>query len=240
MQIISHAKLPLSYPWQQMQTEVQQLQQQWLPHFNQLHYEGSWTALALRSPGGETGHVVPDAVGAETYANTPLMQELPSIEAWVEALPCTVMSVRLLNLAAGAVIKTHRDRELSFEQGEARLHLPIFTHPKVLFTIDGQAMHMPAGECWYLNANLPHSVVNESNIDRIHLVIDCVVNDWLQQTMANATRFMAAVDAAAIQQQQAVIAALREQGTATSIKLADDLAAALQVHLSASSSNAIS
>ena len=27
MQIISHAKLPLSYPWQQMQTEVQQLQQ---------------------------------------------------------------------------------------------------------------------------------------------------------------------------------------------------------------------
>ena len=29
MQIISHAKLPLSYPWQQMQTEVQQLQQQY-------------------------------------------------------------------------------------------------------------------------------------------------------------------------------------------------------------------
>jgi len=66
------------------------------------------------------------------------------------------------------------------------------------------------------------------------------VNDWLQETMDNATRFMAAVDAAAIQQQQAVIAALREQGSATTMKLADDLEAALQVHLTASSSNAIS
>lgn len=240
MQIISYARLPLSYPWQQMQTEVQRLQQDWLPHFNAQHYEGSWTALALRSPGGETNQVVPDAIGNQAYANTPLMQELPAIAGWLETLSCEVMSVRLLNLSAGAVIKTHRDRELSFEQGEARLHLPIFTNPKVVFTINGEALHMPAGECWYLNANLPHSVINESDMDRIHLVVDCVVNDWLQQTMANATRYMAAIDTAAIQQQQAVIAALRQQGTTTSMKLADDLEAALQVHLTASSSNATS
>jgi hypothetical protein len=42
---------------------------------------------------------------------------------------------------------------------------------------------MKEGECWYLNFNLPHRVKNSGTADRIHLVIDCVVNDWLLQQM---------------------------------------------------------
>ena len=38
---------------------------------------------------------------------------------------------------------------------------------------------MAEGECWYVNVNLKHWVENQSATDRIHLVIDCVVDDWL-------------------------------------------------------------
>ena len=37
---------------------------------------------------------------------------------------------------------------------------------------------MKTGECWYANFNLPHFVSNEGDDDRIHLVIDCLRNDW--------------------------------------------------------------
>ena len=40
---------------------------------------------------------------------------------------------------------------------------------------------MKEGEAWYLNFNLKHSVVNRSAEDRVHLVIDCVLNDWLRE-----------------------------------------------------------
>ena len=39
---------------------------------------------------------------------------------------------------------------------------------------------MQEGECWYLDLSLPHRVQNRSNVDRIHLVVDCLLNDWLR------------------------------------------------------------
>lgn len=40
---------------------------------------------------------------------------------------------------------------------------------------------MKPGELWYLNVNRYHSVTNGGSTDRIHLVIDCIVNDWLRE-----------------------------------------------------------
>jgi hypothetical protein len=45
---------------------------------------------------------------------------------------------------------------------------------------------MNEGELWYLNVNQPHHVTNRSTTDRIHLVIDCVVNDWLREVLLAA------------------------------------------------------
>ena len=38
---------------------------------------------------------------------------------------------------------------------------------------------MPAGSSWYLRLSDPHSVANRGAADRVHLVIDAVVNDWV-------------------------------------------------------------
>ena len=45
---------------------------------------------------------------------------------------------------------------------------------------------MQEGEAWYLNFNLPHRVKNGSSSDRLHLVMDCTVNDWLTAQLQDA------------------------------------------------------
>ena len=37
---------------------------------------------------------------------------------------------------------------------------------------------MRSGEAWYTNINLPHGVENNGTTNRVHLVIDCIRNDW--------------------------------------------------------------
>ena len=39
---------------------------------------------------------------------------------------------------------------------------------------------MNEGEAWYLKFNLKHSVRNNGAAERVHLVVDCVANDWLR------------------------------------------------------------
>ena len=81
---------------------------------------------------------------------------------------------------AGAVIKEHRDAELGFEYGEIHLHIPVITHEEVEFYLDKERIQLQEGECWYMNFNLPHSIINKSKINRIHLLIDATVNDWVK------------------------------------------------------------
>jgi hypothetical protein len=38
---------------------------------------------------------------------------------------------------------------------------------------------MKPGEAWYLRLSDPHAVANRGSSDRVHLVLDLVVNDWL-------------------------------------------------------------
>jgi hypothetical protein len=49
----------------------------------------------------------------------------------------------------------------------------------VEFYLDGELLPMEPGECWYLNLDLPHRVQNLGSSDRLHLVVDCVADEWL-------------------------------------------------------------
>jgi hypothetical protein len=84
-----------------------------------------------------------------------------------------------MRLAPGSVIKEHRDYTLSFEQGLVRMHIPVLTNEGVNFLLNGTRVAMPAGSCWYLRLSDPHFVANQGAIDRVHMVIDAVVNEWL-------------------------------------------------------------
>ena len=180
MSIIRFARLNIPVDIKLIQQEVAAIQKNlWQPHLNRYHYDGEWNVLSLRSPGG-TMNALADAVDNLEFADTPLMQACPGIEQLVNGLACEKLAVRLLSLHSGAIIREHTDKELSFENGEARLHFPVFTNPGVEFILDQTAIQMQEGEAWYINANLPHRLANHGTETRIHLVIDCKVNTWLR------------------------------------------------------------
>ena len=220
--MIRYAKLPLSFAAELAQSELLMIVQGWLPHFNTSYYEGSWSVIALRSAEGKHENIIPELMGGPEYSDTIYMSQFPSVIKLLSELACPVMSVRFLKLEAGAVIKQHRDNELAFEKGEARLHFPIVTNPQVFFYVEDERIILNAGECWYLNANLPHRVTNKGITDRIHLVIDCKVNEWLSNII-NQSPVIAYKNENITSDLLNIIKELRLQDTDTSHQLANEL-----------------
>ena len=156
---------------------------EYVPHFNTAYFQGDWSGVPLRSVGGSATAIYPDPTAKDKFADTPLLARCPYVQQVLGALPCPHQTVRFLRLKAGSIIKEHRDYDLGFDEGEVRLHVPVITHAEVEFVLDQKRVIMNEGECWYLNVNLPHRVANRGPTDRIHLVIDCVVNDWLRELL---------------------------------------------------------
>jgi hypothetical protein len=180
-------RLPLRFDASSLAMEALALEADaWVPHFNQGIYEGDWVGVALRSVGGKADQLYPDPAAVAPFADTEVLEGCPAHRRALAQFQCPVMAARLLALAPGAVLKEHRDYHLGWEDGEIRLHVPIVTHPDVEFTLDGRAVELPLGECWYLNLNKAHSAVNRSEVTRVHLVIDCVVDQWLSDVMGSA------------------------------------------------------
>lgn len=147
-------------------------------HFNKNDYSGEWTSIALRSQNGEMNNIFALPQGAENFKNTELLEKCAYFEEIINLFECEKESIRLLNLKPGSVIKEHTDYNLGYEDGIFRIHVPITTNKDVHFFINSEEVIMLPGECWYGNFNLPHSVRNDGQTDRIHLVMDCFRNDW--------------------------------------------------------------
>lgn len=181
-------KLPLTFDPQGLKADLNQISpDEWVPHFNDRYYEGEWSGVALRAVEGASKQLYSDPGKDEAFTDTPVLARCPSLQRALAAIECPVKSARLLKLGAGARILEHRDYNLSLDDGEVRLHVAITTSPLVDFYLNGERLVMNPGECWYINANLPHKVDNRSDSDRIHLVIDCKVDEWLRSVAASAS-----------------------------------------------------
>ena len=195
-----HASFPLSVTFDpvRLQADLDAIvAADYVPHFNTRVYTGDWSVVPLRSIGGAANHIYPDPTKKDEFADTPLLARCPYVREVLAFFQCPQQSVRFLRLKAGSIIRTHRDYELGFEDGEVRLHIPVRTNPDLFFVLDGRRVIMREGEVWYNNLNLPHSVENRGSTDRIHLVVDCVVNDWLRDLLlADAARADAAASSA--------------------------------------------
>jgi aspartyl/asparaginyl beta-hydroxylase (cupin superfamily) len=92
-----------------------------------------------------------------------------------------IIKAMLAKLPAGSRIAPHRDDHQMFDMAH-RIHLPIITNDEVDFTIDGQVYHMKEGVAYEINNKLEHSVKNNSNTGRVHLIFDYVArgvwDDW--------------------------------------------------------------
>lgn len=153
----------------------------WTDHFVPKNYQGSWSAIPLRCQ-ADAEHPIMMIVSnpvCEDWVDTPFLALCPYFQQVLAVFECPLEAVRLMRLTAGSIIKPHTDHDLCLEDGHARLHVPVQTNPHVTFTINNSPMTMKAGECWYLRFADEHSVKNLGETDRIHMVIDVRVNDWL-------------------------------------------------------------
>ena len=195
---IPFARIACDVAIEQLRREVEQLlllnvQQPWVDHVNRQDYVGKWDVLPLRCQ-QQFADAHPILQGfsiaaGDHWKNLPVLEHCVQIQSIFAQLHCPVKAVRLMRLAAGAEIKPHRDHGLGMEFGEARLHVPIHTSEAVSFFVDQQPIPMRAGELWYFNADQTHEVYNRGTEDRINLVIDCVVNDWLRAQILDGAAY---------------------------------------------------
>ena len=180
----SYRRLPFSFDARRMLQDLTRLEtEDWIAHFVSQNYQGNWDVLPLRGPAGATHPVMmiySDPTCTE-FADTPFLERSGYLNEVLQSFDCSLLTVRLMRLASGSRILEHRDLDLSLADGVVRLHVPIRTNPSVDFRVNGRRVVMREGECWYLDLSEPHSVVNDGSEDRVHLVLDCEVNDWLRE-----------------------------------------------------------
>jgi hypothetical protein len=182
---VKHLRLPLDFDRARLRRDLEGVEpERWVAHFNADYYDGEWSGVALRAVDGLASQIYPDPTASGRYDDTPVLTRSPYFQAVLAAFECPLNSVRLLKLAARSSIREHRDYQLSHTHGEVRIHVPILTNDDVAFYLDGELLPMREGEAWYLDLELPHRVDNRSDHDRVHLVIDCVENDWLDGLLA--------------------------------------------------------
>lgn len=222
-------QLPLAFDIGRMQRESDQFAaSDWISHFNTRAYENGWSCVPLRSAGGEARHIIP--IDGAAYTDTPHLARCPYLREVIASFACDTSAVRLMALEPGAVIHAHRDPGTALMDGLTRIHIPIHTSPQVHFSIDGERVHFTAGHAWYMDASCLHAVQNGGARPRIHLVIDCITNAWLEALFARAGFVPKAASRYGDPSinngnVHAIIASLRASATPATLALASKLAA---------------
>lgn len=91
-------------------------------------------------------------------------------------------TIVLSNLRAGHSIPEHRDYKhdsvdidfLNFSNQTQRYHVVLTTNKDSFFTNGKTTINMKVGECWEINKGNVHSVRNDGQTDRMHLIIDLI------------------------------------------------------------------
>jgi mannose-6-phosphate isomerase-like protein (cupin superfamily) len=174
-------RLPFSFDPVLLVGDLANLGAKWTPHYVPENYSGDWDVIPLRAPCGETHPVrmIYSDPTQKTFADTADLQRSPYFRDVLSSFQTTLFAARLMRLAAGSQIKEHTDVGLRFEEGLARVHIPILTKPDVEFYLNGSRVVLTAGSCWYLRLSDPHRVANRGKTDLVHLVVDLKVNGWL-------------------------------------------------------------
>jgi hypothetical protein len=119
--------------------------------------------------------------------NYPTFDMLPEARALVMSLMARVAGehlgrVFISRLAPGMTIPLHSDRIEPAEKAFPdrippavyydRYHIVVHSTPGVMFVAGDEQVTMSTGEAWWFDNQQLHTVVNNSDDDRIHLVID--------------------------------------------------------------------
>ena len=130
-----------------------------------LKYGNAWKQIMIVFPGEDGGQV-----------RHPSLAECPAIQQVFDAFPARLLDASLASIAPGGAIGEHRDISGGTPMGVARFHVPIVTDPGVAFFVSGERQYLAPGETWNLDTTYPHAVRNDSDVVRVHLIVDVESN----------------------------------------------------------------
>jgi len=114
----------------------------------------------------------------------------PESKLWLEIYKIVSMLENYHNGKAGRVmlpklkatgnIGAHKD-DGYYLNAVRRHHIPIITNEQVTFIVDKEEINMREGEVWEINNMKKHEVLNPSDQDRIHLLIDIIPNQYIKE-----------------------------------------------------------
>jgi hypothetical protein len=189
MRLPDRLRLPLSFDPAQLAHDMRTVEScGWIAHFVPQNYEGDWSVIPLRGRAGATHPImmISSDPSCKEFEDAPMLASCPYFREVLDTFEAPLGSVRLMRLTPGSIIKEHTDLELSFEEGTVRIHVPVVTNPDVDFRLNRQRVVLEAGSAWYLRLSDPHSVANRGTSDRVHMVIDAQVNDWVGKLLGRA------------------------------------------------------
>lgn len=105
------------------------------------------------------------------------VSRLPVVDDLLTRSGLAFRLIRFMKLAPGGNIRKHTDSFLS--GNTVRIHLPLRAHPNARLHIDGERCDWDQGELWFGDFSKPHWGSNDSQLDRIHLVMDVELNSGL-------------------------------------------------------------
>ncbi len=101
------------------------------------------------------------------------LKDLPVLMRFIEYVGIeNVLGINYFNLAPKSFLHPHRDMNGNLLFGVSRLHIPIKTNPKAIIEVEKIPYHLGLNEVWCLDTSGLHALKNDSNENRIHVVID--------------------------------------------------------------------
>ena len=82
-----------------------------------------------------------------------------------------IVRMILTKLKPNSKIEPHIDYGKSLKICH-RIHIPLATNQNVIFWINGEEKNLKENEMWEIDNSKKHAVYNNSNLNRIHLIVD--------------------------------------------------------------------
>ena len=164
---------------QGMQREVLNIDEAWSRVYNEYHSGGWWTLSLLNNTSNPSDATIEDCVPVETS----LLAKMPVTKAFLKGLGLKYMWVRLAKLEPNSFMWEHCDYQELKDVGRFRLHVPVITNPQSMMIINFSKIHLNEGYVWKLNPIHRHAAGNFGREARVHLLIDCYVDDALEHLL---------------------------------------------------------
>ncbi|GGW74039.1 aspartyl/asparaginyl beta-hydroxylase domain-containing protein [Alteromonas halophila] len=157
-------QLPVRFDVAELQREVEAIpQDRWRAHHE--GFKGNYSVPLISVEGKDNNEF------KGPMAPTDILHRSPYLKQVISSFGEVIGRSRLMALDSGAEVPVHSDINYHWYK-RVRIHVPITTTPDVRFHCGDKEVNMQAGDAWIFDSWKYHTVKNNSDVFRVHLVID--------------------------------------------------------------------